>query len=58
VGLSQGVFGFAQKDNQPIIFQRIQGLSFPQDAGKPMQFNRKGALQKIRSLWVGEKKAQ
>lgn len=54
VGLSQGVFAFHSQGEQVIVAQRIEGLSFVDDAGHPMLFEHDEALSKIRALFAAK----
>ena len=51
VGLSQGVFGFHKDKQRQIIYQRLSGLSFPKDPGRPILLERDEAIQQIRELF-------
>jgi hypothetical protein len=51
VGLSQGVFGFHKDNKRQIIYQRLSGLSFPNDPGRPILLERDEAIRQIRELF-------
>jgi len=54
VGLSQGVFDFHINNGRKIVAQKIEGLSFIDDAGHPLLFERAEALSKIRALFAAK----
>jgi hypothetical protein len=56
VGLSQGVFGFHRDGNREILFQRLEGLGFPGDHGRPMLIERSEAFERIREIWSARKR--
>ena len=51
VGLSQGVFGFRRQDARELVYQKLEGLSFPGDAGRPILMDRVRAVQRIQAIW-------
>ncbi|MBW1872432.1 MAG: hypothetical protein JRJ19_10225, partial [Deltaproteobacteria bacterium] len=51
VGLCQGVFGFHIDEQRQIIYQRLSGLSFPKDPGRPILLERDEAIRRIRELF-------
>ena len=51
VGLCQGVFDFRKEDEREFVVQRLKGLSFPGDHGRPILIERKQAFEKIRARW-------
>lgn len=55
VGLSQGVFGFRRHDTREFVFQKLEGLSFPGDRGRPILMERPAATRRIHKLWQQRK---
>ena len=51
VGLSQGVFGFHLDGSREIAFQRLEGLSFPGNHGRPMLFDLPDLETRIKTTW-------
>ncbi len=54
VGLSQGVFAFHNQGGRVFVAQRIEGLSFVDDAGHPLLFESTEALSKIKTLFAAK----
>jgi hypothetical protein len=57
VGLSQGVFGFHRDGTRELVYQRLEGLSFPGNHGRPLILERPEAEAQIRTSW-GKRKAR
>lgn len=57
VGLSQGVFGFHRDGTRELVYQRLEGLSFPGDPGRPLILERPAAEAQIKTSW-GKRKAR
>lgn len=50
VGLCQGVFELAQDAGRHLLVQRLEGLSFRADPGRPIILEREAGLARIRAL--------
>jgi hypothetical protein len=50
VGLCQGVFGLHRVDGRQVLVQRLEGLHFPNDAGRPILLEWKTARERIRTV--------
>ena len=50
VGLCQGVFAFHDDGRQMLLVQRLEGLNFPGDQGRPMLIEQQTAYERIRTL--------
>jgi hypothetical protein len=48
IGLSQGVFGF----HRDVIHQKLEGLDFPGDHGRPIVLDRREAFDRIRRVFA------
>ena len=51
IGLSQGVFGFYQDEDNDVIHQKLEGLHFPNDHGWPIVLDRREAFERIRKVY-------
>jgi hypothetical protein len=50
VGMSQGVFGFKKELDKTVLFQKIEGLHFPNSDGQPILEEKSRLFSRIRKL--------